>query len=307
MKPARIEELDYLKGILITLVVLFHLTYFSTEYTLAKQFVYTFHMPAFLVISGWLMNIEAPLPRFGRMITKILLPYIVFESGYIVISALKMVAVPIPELNVSTFLYHFFISPVGPYWFLHTLIICAVVYKFWHTIFASSTSKQAIAMVLTIWVLAQYVHIISFASGCFFIAGAVLRRSNIHITNVLSPNILALIALVVLCTHPDFFVEESLPGIAIVYVMMSVMLLAYNLSPHFLRSKVCYLGQRTLPIYLYSPLFTFLFKAFKLYFSFDPTRFVFAFAATTCCIVGSLCADKVVKTIINGAQKVVKR
>ena len=307
MKPVRIEELDYLKGILITLVVLFHLTYFSTEYTLAKQFVYTFHMPAFLVISGWLMNIEAPLPHFWRMISKILLPYIVFESGYIVISALKMVAVPIPELNVSTFLYHFFASPVGPYWFLHTLIICAVVYKLWHTIFASSTSKQAIAMVLTIWVLAQYVHIISFASGCFFIAGAVLRRTNIHITNVLSPNILALIALAVLCTHPAFFVEESLPGIAIVYVMMSVMLLFYNLSPHFLRTKVCYLGQRTLPIYLYSPLFTFLFKAFKLYFSFDPTRFVFAFVATTCCIVGSLCADKVVKTIINGAQKVVKR
>ena len=212
MKPVRIEELDYLKGILITLVVLFHLTYFSTEYTLAKQFVYTFHMPAFLVISGWLMNIEAPLPHFGRMISKILLPYIVFESGYIVISALKMVAVPIAELNVSTFLYHFFASPVGPYWFLHTLIICAVVYKLWHTIFASSTSKQAIAMVLTIWVLAQYVHIISFASGCFFIAGAVLRRSNIHITNVLSPNILALIALAVLCTNPAFFVEESLSG-----------------------------------------------------------------------------------------------
>ena len=307
MKPARIEELDYLKGILITLVVLFHLTYFATEYTLAKQFVYTYHMPAFLVISGWLMNIEAPLPRFGRMITKILLPYIVFESGYIVISALKMVAVSIPELNVSTFLYHFFISPVGPYWFLHTLIICAVVYKLWHTIFASSTSKQAIAMVLTIWVLAQYVHIISFASGCFFIAGAILRRSNIHITNVLSPNILALIALVVLCTNPAFFVEESLSGIAIVYVMMSVMLLANNLSPHFLRSKVCYIGERTLPLYLYSPLFTFLFKAFKLYFSFDPTRLVFAIVATTCCIIGSLCVDKVVKTIINGAQKVVKR
>ena len=307
MKPARIEELDYLKGILIMLVVLFHLTYFATEYTIAKQFVYTFHMPAFLVISGWLMNIEAPLPRFGRMITKILLPYIVFESGYIVISALKMVAVPIAELNVSTFLYHFFASPVGPYWFLHTLIICAVVYKFWHTIFASSTSKQALAMLLTIWFLAQYVHIISFASGCFFIAGAVLRRTNIHITNVLSPNILALIALAVLCTNPDFFVEESLSGIAIVYVMMSVMLLANNLSPHFLRSKVCYIGERTLPIYLYSPLFTFLFKAFKLYFSFDPTRLVFAIVATTCCIIGSLCVDKVVKTIINGAQKVVKR
>ena len=249
------------------------------------------------------MNIEAPLPHFGRMISKILLPYIVFESGYIVISALKMVAVPIAELNVSTFLYHFFTSPVGPYWFLHTLIICAVVYKLWHTIFASSTSKQSIAMVLTIWFLAQYVHIISFASGCFFIAGAVLRRSNIHLTSVLSPNILALIALAVLCTNPDFFVEESLSGIAIVYVMMSVMLLFYNLSPHFLRSKVCYLGQRTLPIYLYSPLFTFLFKAFKLYFSFDPTRFVFAFVATTCCIIGSLCADKVVKQSLMEHKK----
>ena len=141
--------------------------------------------------------------------------------------------------------------------------------------------------------------------GLFFHCRTVLRRSNIHITNVLSPNILALIALAVLCTNPDFFVEESLSGIAIVYVMMSVMLLFYNLSPHFCAQK-CAISVKDLPTYLYSPLFTFLFKAFKLYFSFDPTRFVFAFVATTCCIIGSLCADKVVKTIINGAQKVVK-
>ena len=52
MKPVRIEELDYLKGILITLVVLFHLTYFSTEYTLQSSLFDTFHMSRFLSYFG---------------------------------------------------------------------------------------------------------------------------------------------------------------------------------------------------------------------------------------------------------------
>lgn len=46
----RVVELDYLKCILILLMVLFHLAYFSEKYPLLKQFVYAFHMPGLLDI-----------------------------------------------------------------------------------------------------------------------------------------------------------------------------------------------------------------------------------------------------------------
>lgn len=54
----RVVELDYLKCILILLMVLFHLAYFSEKYPLLKQFVYAFHMPVFLILSGYLTNIN---------------------------------------------------------------------------------------------------------------------------------------------------------------------------------------------------------------------------------------------------------
>lgn len=50
----RIPEIDYLKCIFILLMVTFHLIYIGDNYPYAKQIVYTFHMPGFLLISGYL-------------------------------------------------------------------------------------------------------------------------------------------------------------------------------------------------------------------------------------------------------------
>ena len=52
--PARISEIDYLRCVLILLMVAFHLVYIGDSYPYAKQVVYTFHMPGFLLISGYL-------------------------------------------------------------------------------------------------------------------------------------------------------------------------------------------------------------------------------------------------------------
>ena len=74
----RIEELDFLKSIFILLMVAFHLLYFADHYPLLKQWVYTFHMPGFLLISGYLM----PVNKGGRHIARTLwwftVPYLFF-------------------------------------------------------------------------------------------------------------------------------------------------------------------------------------------------------------------------------------
>ena len=54
----RIEELDFLKCVFIILMIVFHLVYIGDKYPYAKQLVYTFHMPAFLLISGYLVSIS---------------------------------------------------------------------------------------------------------------------------------------------------------------------------------------------------------------------------------------------------------
>ena len=54
----RIDEIDFLKGCLIVLVISFHLVYIGDLHPYAKRVVYTFHMPGFLFISGYLMNVH---------------------------------------------------------------------------------------------------------------------------------------------------------------------------------------------------------------------------------------------------------
>ena len=50
----RISEIDYLKCVFILLMVAFHLVYIGDSYPYAKRVVYTFHMPGFLILSGYL-------------------------------------------------------------------------------------------------------------------------------------------------------------------------------------------------------------------------------------------------------------
>lgn len=65
---SRVKEIDYLKCIFITLMIIFHLVYIGDKYPYAKQIVYTFHMSAFLIISGYLAirGEKRCVSKFGR-------------------------------------------------------------------------------------------------------------------------------------------------------------------------------------------------------------------------------------------------
>ena len=76
----RSSELDFVKGVLITLMVLFHLSYFVERHVALTEWVYTFHMSGFLVISGFLFNAEKDWHGFGKTLRSIAVPYVVFED-----------------------------------------------------------------------------------------------------------------------------------------------------------------------------------------------------------------------------------
>lgn len=78
----RIPQVDYLKGILITLMVLFHLSWFSTHYLDVTRYVYVFHMSGFIILSGFFANTGKTPGQFLKTWLGILAPYLVFESLY---------------------------------------------------------------------------------------------------------------------------------------------------------------------------------------------------------------------------------
>ena len=79
----RIQEIDMAKGILILLMVTFHIEFFNTKYPDACPIIYAFVMPGFLLISGYLFSVNKEPRKFLKSISGIVVPYIFFEIVYL--------------------------------------------------------------------------------------------------------------------------------------------------------------------------------------------------------------------------------
>lgn len=125
---SRVKEIDYLKCIFITLMIIFHLVYIGDKYPYAKQIVYTFHMSAFLIISGYLANNRKDARSFLRKFLWIFIPYACMEAAYTVMSHFLPVRESVDAITPAILLDKIFLHPMGPYWYLHTLILCSLIY-----------------------------------------------------------------------------------------------------------------------------------------------------------------------------------
>lgn len=91
----------------------------------AYTFVYTFHMPVFIIIAGYLSRgMELRSDRVWKLVTSLVVPYMVFEVAYTLFERLT----GSPE---------FPLSPLTPYWllwFLPALFLWRLTTPFWQTV-----------------------------------------------------------------------------------------------------------------------------------------------------------------------------
>lgn len=128
----RVGYFDIAKGIGIILVVIAHIEYMPLE---LRQYIVTFHMPAFFVISGMLMNLTNEKTREIKPIlvhkfNRILLPYFIFSLIYPITYYLRYLIV---GAGYST--EHFFqdllvgvsLAGVSVLWFLPALFFSELI------------------------------------------------------------------------------------------------------------------------------------------------------------------------------------
>ncbi|MBP7176299.1 MAG: CapA family protein [Thermoclostridium sp.] len=121
VKPedGRISYWDNLKGILIFLVVLGHYLWTYLGFGMAGglvSFIYIFHMPAFIMISGFLSKSERS--RSKQSLIRLAVIYVVFNIALMLLSALMF---------KSTFQL---LTPSYSAWFLLSLIVWRAVIKY---------------------------------------------------------------------------------------------------------------------------------------------------------------------------------
>lgn len=285
----RTTSIDYLKCVYIILMVVFHLAYIGDKYPYVKQVVYTFHMPAFLIISGYLANIRKEKKLFILSIIWIFIPYAIMETAYVVMSSILPVRENVENLSICFLLSKIFMAPMGPYWYLHTLIICYSVYYVTYNV-CSRINKISFFIVLGIfyWTLSDWINVISMANATYFLIGIIISQCRLNFLSVFQPSILGALLLFILSCYPTNLNRYSLAGIIITYSSISFLLWGYFYIPDKAKFILHFIGRNTLSILLFSPIFTILSKVLIPLLSFDPSGLSFTCIAVTFVISGSM-------------------
>lgn len=270
-------------------MVLFHIVYFSEKYPLIKQFVYVFHMPVFLILSGYLTNINKDLKAFFRGILWLFIPYSLMEAGYVVMASILPIREHIDELSVDILISKVFLAPIGPYWYLHTILVCEVMY---YVIFMFKKIKpisRFFILTVCLFLLSQErSNLLAFVNTMYFLFGVWMRQSNLSFLSIFQASFWAILPLCILCQNPESFSKSEMSGIAIVYLATSLILELHKSVPEFMKKPIYFIGKNTLVILLFSPIFTILSKLLIPLFAFDKTGICFACVSVAFVIIGCL-------------------
>lgn len=296
----RNSELDWLKCVCIILMVLFHLVYIEHTYPDAKALVYLFHMPVFLMLSGYLLNVHKPWSGFGLTIAALALPYVVMETAYYGMATVLPIAEHVKNPSVTDYLRRIFVAPLGPYWYLHSIIAFSTAY--YAALRLPLREEMCCVVALLLLIALSFAGFSLLHILCFF-CGTALRAERQPFSLVgTSP-------FIVCCTlvfAVALYFQDEMPmlrSFAVTTAAIIVLQYSYRLlnrqpwAAGILRCAT-YIGRHTLAILLFSPIFT---GASHLVegrlTAIDPTGILFAVIVVPTTIAGSLAAEWVMRRL----------
>ena len=289
----RIHQLDYLKGIFFFFLVTFHLAPVYENYPVLLEAVYTFHMAAFLIISGYLANIEKNVPKFFRGMMRLVIPYVVFETIHILLVYLLGNTMhsntSVSSLTLAGVLDKILENPSNPYWYLHTLIISTIIYYVVYKILKLKSMTAFILTGLILYGLTLFVTRLHWINVICFLIGVWISRSGRSFLDAIPASPLAILPLCILFSDRENYHTGTFAGITITILVISFLLFAYNYVDNGARRLLHYFGSNSLAILVFSPIFTVITKMAVPYFSFDPTAICFAVVALAFVVTGCLC------------------
>ena len=296
----RIQQLDYLKGIFILLMVTFHLALVEETYPVLRAAVYTFHMSAFLIISGYLANVEKPTLEFGKGLLRLLVPYVIFESLYILMQYFVGGSLgshnAISSLSAGDFALRVATLPTGPYWYIHTLIICTAVYWLIFKVLKLKGLSGLALVGVILYGLSLVIEGLDRSYVIYFLIGVFIMRIGKTFMEVITPSWLAVLPLIILFWFPENYDCGSLAGIAITVLVISLLLALFPYCGRTIQNTLSYIGRNSLAIVIFSPIFTLATKKVAPLFSFDPTALCFTIVAlifiVLACLVCAWLSDK---------------
>ena len=163
------------------------------------------------------------------------------------------------------------------------LLLQAVV---WRGVRAGLFTKL-VAFGLALWGL-DVCGLLSFPTAMYFGAGWAVAGAGFRFTEVFRPSGVALLPVVALCLFPFNLDRGTLGGVVITFFCLCFLLWTYRWLPRRVERMACFVGRNTLPVLLFSPVFTFVSKLYLPYFRFEPTGMLFLVVSVALGVAGSI-------------------
>ena len=292
MSNKKITEIDFVRCVLMCIVILVHIVSLGEMYPSAKTAAFTFFMPSFLIITGYLVNIDKNLRQFSVYILRIALPYIIMVTAFSLASLVMPVRDGLSELSVSALAERIFVTSIGPYWFLYDMIVCGVAY---YAVFSLAPRSLGLASRLSLfacllYVEAWFIPLLTFGDASLYFIGVALRQMGVGFVRAFRPSFFSLLPFSVLIVQRDLW--NKWLCLLLPFFAISFLVWCHYVFPLRIRNLMNYLGHNTLPIYIFHPIFTMLSKFYLPFFAFDSTGILHAVATVVLSFLGSILIAK---------------
>ena len=308
----RNTDIDWIRAILIILMILIHIVSFGNTYPQLKAGILSFMMPTFLIITGYLVNIEKSPKEMGRYLMCLALPYVIMVTGFSVLSYFMPVRDGITELSLSQICEKIFVTSIGPYWFIQTMIICGILYyvsfkgAIWGTLRQGKTTMStttSLFIFATLVLLLSKTPALSPSAATYYFIGAVLRQCHIGFDRIFRPSPVALLLWINLLGLEEWYDWGTLAIVfscwccisSLMWIHSLIKRLQDNASVRKTEATLLYIGRNTLPIYLFHPIFTMAAKFYHPLFSWDRSEICFALVTIFIAIAGSIGIAKIME------------
>ena len=301
----RNTDIDWIRAILIILMILIHIVNFGNAYPQLKAGILSFMMPTFLIITGYLVNIEKTGKQMRNYLKCLALPYVIMVTGFSVLSYFMPVRDGITELSLSQICEKIFVTSIGPYWFIQTMIICGILYyasfkgATWGKLRQGETTKStttSLFIFATLLLLLSKTPALSPSAATYYFIGVVLRQCHIGFDRIFRPSPAALLLWLLLLGMEEWYDWGTLAIVfscwccisSLMWIHSLIKRLQDNASVRKTEDTLLYIGRNTLPIYLFHPIFTMAAKFYHPLFSWDRSEICFALVTIFIAIAGSI-------------------
>ena len=189
---ARYNWIDWSKSIAIFLVIWGHVPMAqSGTYT----FIYSFHMPLFFLISGYLYNPKKTIKEeLYKNLKTLMLPYFIYQLIFYPYWFVRELLVPHQVINIDNSIIHPIIQSLlsdainGPTWFIYCLFLIKIysylIQRKQSLYWLTASTSCLISILICYWLNKQsifgtYATHNFFAVQIFFFTGQALKRTNI--------------------------------------------------------------------------------------------------------------------------------